>query len=402
MRIPGLEGDTWPSGADELALRAALLDGSRAVGAWEALVREHGPDLTNERLAGANPEAFRLLALVQHNLRPVLPDDARLEPLVTLAKHNWYRTRKIVDSAGPALDRLAAAGIATMVLKGTPLALAYYDNPGLRFLSDVDLMVPYADAARALELLAASGWAPMTVTPRRRALRAGHSQGLHHPEFGTLDLHWRMSMALAVGIAGDGSARDVWRAAEPLEVSGRPTTMPGPEDLLLHVCVHGAWRQSGATARWVADACTIIRRAHDRLDWDRLVAKVAGRQIAMRIRNDMAYLARTFDAPVPERVLVDLHALPVSGRERRTYRAMTREPPTNEYTRRLAVVHGYWLEKMGAAPRWRQVYELPGYLQEVMQLEHLWEVPLELSARLRNELRRRPSRPAPGVARDAP
>jgi hypothetical protein len=390
MRIPGLEGGTWPSGADELALRAALLDGSRAVAAWEALVREHGSDPTNEHLAAANPEAFRLLPLVQHNLRPLLPDDARLEPLVALAKRNWYRTRKIIDSAGPALDRLAAAGIATMVLKGTPLALAYYDSPGLRFLSDVDLMVPYAEAARALDLLRAGGWSPMTVAPSRRVLRSGHSQGLRHPEHGNLDLHWRMSMALVLGSPGDGSAFDVWDDAEPLEVSGRPTTMPGPEDLLLHVCVHGAWRQSGATARWVADACTIVRRAHDRLDWDRFVAKVARRHVAMRIRNDVAYLAREFDVPVPERVLVDLHALPVSGRERRTYRAMTREPPANEYARRFAVVHGYWLEKMGAEPRWRQMYELPGYVQDAMQLEHLWEVPLEISARLRKELHREP------------
>jgi hypothetical protein len=391
VRKPGLDGESWPSGVEELALRAALLAGPAAAVAWDALATALGDDPAGVAVAREHPEVLRLLPLVAHNVTRLAPDDERLAPLTALAKRNWYRTTTIVRSAVPALECLAGAGIRTMVLKGTPLALAYYANPGLRFLSDVDLMVPYADAERALDRLVAAGWRRGTVVPRRRLWRVGHSENLAHPEHGNLDLHWRLSMPLVVESDRDRSEDDVWDAAVPLEVAGHPTLIPGAADLLLHACIHGAWRESGATARWVADACTIVHRATERLDWDRLVAQVARRRVAIRMRNDLAYVATEFGAAVPDAALSALRALPVTPRERRTYLALTREPPANEYAHRLAIVNGYWLEKMGAAPRWRQAYELPGYLQDTLRLEHGWEIPLELTARLRRELGRRRS-----------
>ena len=136
-----------------------------------------------------------------------------------------------------------------MVLKGTPLALEYYDNPGLRFVSDVDVMVPHAAAARSLDLLASEGWQRASAIPRHRLFRARHSENLHHAEYGNLDLHWRLSMPLVVASNGEASEADFWEAAEPVEVSGVPTQMPCPEDLLLHVCVHGACRRCPARRR---------------------------------------------------------------------------------------------------------------------------------------------------------
>ena len=90
---------------------------------------------------------------------------------------------------------------------------------------------------------------------------------------------------------------------------------------------------------------------------------------------------------MPEAALEQLRHLPVSRRERRTYLALTREPPSTALGQRLAVFNGYWLEKTGAIPRWRQVYEFPGHLQDQFGLAHAWEIPIELTARFAREVR---------------
>jgi hypothetical protein len=170
-------------------------------------------------------------------------------------------------------------------------------------------------------------------------------------------------------------------------VAGRATLAPCPADLILHVCVHGAWTLSEATARWVADAVTVIRAAGDRMDWDRLLAQVVRRRVVIGLRNDLTYLAREFGAPVPGVVLERLRDAPVSRREARTHRALTRSVPHGGFRETAGRFRGYWLEKTGALPRWSQLREAPGHLEDHWGLSHVWELPLEAAARLARHLR---------------
>ena len=279
-----------------------------------------------------------------------------------------------------------------MVLKGAPLALRYYEHPSLRFLSDVDVLVPTAAAERSMDLLATAGWRRHSPMPRTRLFRSRHSENLFHDEYGNLDLHWRLSMPLVLAADREHSEEDFWRAAEPLEVAGMETLAPCPADLVLHVCVHGAWSLSEATARWVADAVTVFRSADDRMDWDRFTAQVTRRRVVLGLRNDLTYLAREFGAPIPAVVLERLRRTPVSRRETRTYRGLTRPVPRGGLRETAARFRGYWLEKTGALPRWRQVREAPGHLEDHWGLAHAWEIPFEAVARLVHHLRPRRGR----------
>jgi hypothetical protein len=381
VRKPGLDGSAWPSERQELLLRAALLDRDAAGAAWAELAPDLHPDRPDE-----DPEVLRLLPLVHHNLRRAGITDPHADALGAATRQNWYRTRTVLAGAAPALSCLLAAGVPTMVLKGAPLALGYYAHPSLRFLSDVDVLVPTAAAEPSLDLLTAAGWRRQSPIPRRRLFRARHSENLVHDEHGNLDLHWRLSMPLVLAADRERSEEDFWQAAEPLTVAGVKTLAPCPADLVLHVCVHGAWTLSEATARWVADAMTVIRSTGDRMDWDRLTTQIARRRVVIGLRNDLTYLARDFGAPVPGAVLERLRRAPVSRREARTYRSLTRSLPRGGLRETAGRFRGYWLEKTGALPRWRQVRELPGHLEDHWGLAHAWEIPLEAVARLAGHL----------------
>ncbi len=381
VKKPGLDGHAWPSPIQELALRAGLGDHDAAAAAWVELA----PLIETD--AGRDHEVQRLLPLVGHNLRRVGVVDAPAEALSPMTRRNWYRSRTIIEDAGPALAALAEAEVPTIVLKGTVLAVAYYEHRGLRYLSDVDVLVHHTDADRSFDVLAAAGWARPGQGSRDRLLRVRHSVGLRHDTRSAIDLHWRVSMPLVIQSDLEHSEDDFWDAADPIEIAGIPTAALCPADLILHACVHGAWTSSDGTARWAADAMTVLAVAGDRVDWDRLVRQAELRHVVVLMRNDLAYLAQELDAPVPDWVIDRLRRSPVTRREARMHWTMTRAEVPSGFRASTRRFQGFWSEQTGSLPAWRRLRELPGHLKDSWGLAHAWEIPLEASSRLLRHLR---------------
>src|SRR6202008_4308852 len=103
-------------------------------------------------------ELHRLLPLVHSKLRAAGVADPDLARLRGLPRRTWYENQVALHRVRPGLDQLRAAGIPTLFLKGAPLALEHYGDLGLRPMADIDVLVPWADAPRALDLLEAAGW----------------------------------------------------------------------------------------------------------------------------------------------------------------------------------------------------------------------------------------------------
>jgi len=70
------------------------------------------------------------------------------------------RTATLLSAAARATRALAGAGMAPLVLKGAHLARTLYPEPGLRPMSDVDLLVARQEMPRAVEALSTIGFAP--------------------------------------------------------------------------------------------------------------------------------------------------------------------------------------------------------------------------------------------------
>jgi len=106
--------------------------------------------------------------------------------------------RARLDAAGAAaLEALRDAGLSPVLLKGAALGHLVYEDPYLRPMSDVDLLIPRDALARALEALEAAGFRLPPADHREfweaRELRYGPVTGL---ALGPVDLHLHQALHL--------------------------------------------------------------------------------------------------------------------------------------------------------------------------------------------------------------
>ncbi len=391
MKRAGYLGACWPDPLTESLLRAAVLPPAPAADAWRAL----RPELVLDDLWDA--EIHRLLPQVHANLRAAGVDDPDLQRLKGLRRRTWYDNQITLRKVRPALDVLAAEGIPVLFLKGVPLGLLHYGDLGLRPMADVDVLVPWADAPRALEALHATGWADVGGRSTADLFRRFHGSGLVHPDGGSLDVHWHLGTPLLLPDDEATSTDDFWAAAIPFVAAeqGIDGVTLCPTDMLLHVIAHGLWAGSASTVRWVADARVVIADGVA-IDWDRLRDQAIRRRVAPLIGDALRYLAAVVDAPIPSSVIADLRAARSTARERRLLRALAGPTEGPAVLGGLLHLRSYWAYTRLKWPPMRAARELPDFVADLWGLDHAREVPAAAVRRVIERLRgRHPSPTAP-------
>lgn len=302
----------WPTPGQELLLRAAVIPGRGALEAWQTWKAEH--DLIETEL---DHGSFRLLALVYKNILAQGADEPLMPRLKGIYRYWWCSNQRLFYRAAEVIQGLERAGIPTLVLKGAAASAAYYRDSGVRPMADIDLLVPYRDAAAAVAALGRLGWKP--ARPRVTDLiRYQHSVRMLHVTGEALDLHWHV---LAECVHPDAD-QGFWARAVPVRVLGASSLALGPTDSLLHAVVHGMRWNAEPTIRWVADAMAILNACGDAIDWTILEREACRQRVVLRLRTGLDYLRRRMDAPIPARALAALDAAVPAGVERMEYRVL--------------------------------------------------------------------------------
>jgi hypothetical protein len=363
-------GRYWPSEAQEMLLRAALLCGTEAIDAWRAVRPQFAA------VAGGRASR-RLLPLLGANLRRLGLDDPLAVHWEAIHRETATKNRARFEAGRRFLAALAGAGIPTLVLKGAALVGEGYRDLGLRPMSDVDIAVPTAHVHPALQVLTRAGWSSSRpVTPG--FIRMQHAAALREAGTSTsCDLHWHVYWECCGPHADD----DLWAQSRSLDFEGVRTRALGPADQLLHLCMHASRRANRPQLLWIPDALMVLRAGG--VEWSRLVAQAEGRRFVLRAGAMLTYLERRFAAPIPERVFRQLQALPVSRLERLEFWVGHRRQGI------LGELPSYWCN-------YRRLRDDGGvggplgfarYLQQMWGLPSLREVPGAAVRRVRTRVR---------------
>lgn len=289
------DGYLWPTDSQVQLLRAAT--GRRdtalpAYFAWRDMI-----DLD----AAFDPGAFRLLPLLYVNMQRHGLCDNLMGRLKGTYRMGWCEIQLHLARAKAVLTAFNQRGLRTLLIKGLPLSLRYYDNPAVRPMADLDIVVPHEQVHDAIALLRELGWTegPFTFD---EDIRFHHARQWFHPQGGELDLHWHV-MQECSNAAGDAH---FWDNAQPLDVDGVATLQFSPTDALFHTVIHGVRWNRQPPIRWIADALTIIEVAGPLIDWNAMVQFAKEQRLTHRLALGLGRLRDAFDAPVPADILEQL------------------------------------------------------------------------------------------------
>jgi hypothetical protein len=280
----------WPTVQQDLLLKAALESGQIALDAWTAW----RDTVDYDSLDGGT---LRLAPLLRANLQRLGVDDPLLARMKDAQRLGWYLNAQLMARLKSVLALLTAGGIETILLKGLPLALAYYDDPDLRPIGDLDLMIRHCDWTRATAVLTAAGW--RTDEPATDPVQRGvHADAFKDRTKFELDLH---HSAFHECLEPEQLA-PFWDRSIPLVAGSIASRMFCPADQLLHCLAHGLRANELSSVRWVADAVTILRRQPD-LDWRLLFDETRRLRLGLPVATGLDYLAATFPGLVPDAAL---------------------------------------------------------------------------------------------------
>ena len=298
----------WPTPSQRLLLKVALCRDAEALHAWEAWRADNTLDAADHASFFVWPQLFV-------NLRRLGVTAPEMETLRGIYRYTWCKNQTATRSIMEVFGLLAAEAIPSILLKGAPLMLFHYGDPGARLMNDIDVLVPERDLPAAAAVLSAREWCLTKPLPPTDFLPYVHAASLTHPRWIELDLHWR---ALTVDCPREEEAK-LWDRAVTRAVHGAAVRVPDPTDLLLLTCYHGRKRDEHGTCRWVIDAMMLVEDASAPVAWETLLERAEATGLLAPVRDALTYLRQEFAANVPDEVLQRAWAIPSTARDRTRY-----------------------------------------------------------------------------------
>jgi hypothetical protein len=286
--------DGWPGEQYKFLLQSAFLtESSQVRPIWEQWQSHNSWSRIDHASRAILP------AVLQNLLKHGAYIDSDVRQNIQKQYFNIFmRNQQLFKEASKLIHQLHQAGFKTMLLKGTALALQYYNKLGQRFMSDVDILIPTHQALDGIAYMLELGYKPVSRGPEKFSIdyvTVSHGHEFHHPDGRKIDLHWHVMHECCQ----PDSDTNFWDAAIPINVSGINTHALNPADQLLHTCVHSARFGSSIPLRSLVDVMIILNQSSIDLDWDRLLSQAKKRKLILPVRETLFYVLKYLNANIP-------------------------------------------------------------------------------------------------------
>jgi len=222
---------------------------------------------------------------------------------------NKVRTEQVIlfHRFGALADRLARAGVPTILHKGGALAPLIYDRTEDRPMVDIDVIIRPEDWTRVHEMLLASRYRlpPGEGTDFWR--ENYYNMAVASPEDppASFDLHWSITQEGRYNI----STEDLFQRAVPFTWDGRRLLRMGNEDLLLSLFLHLAYHYFEARLLWLYDMKRLMQAWP--IDWNVLRERADAWGLRTVVALNLSFLAKVFPEAIPPEALGAARSGPV-------------------------------------------------------------------------------------------
>jgi hypothetical protein len=276
--------DLWP-GLTEAARVAAAREIERV--AREVLAGAHAQTLDAARahdayalsIAGHTTGMGPLLARWMEDGRVAARDDVRTQFARQLA-HARRRAARLERELLPVLDAMRARDVMPVALKGLHTAHAYFEEPGVRRMSDVDLLVDVEQRSSAELALRDAGFRVLGTSHwshKQEWIGPGVEDRIFSVELSDERSSWVVELHTSLDRtfhAGAVAHLDALRAATvPFTLAGRQLRAQAPHALLLTLACHCSQELGSSRLLRLVEIIRVVRRETEqgRLDWSELL-----------------------------------------------------------------------------------------------------------------------------------
>ena len=242
----------------------------------------------------------------------------------------WVKNQRLLASAREALRLLEGNDIPVLLVKGIPLVLDTYRDMGARFMGDADLFIHPRNAKKAVALMQQHEWRfanPYTPLPQyfsdesfprlAKEVTFANDKGVE------LDVHWRL-LELFDDTEEALSFELLWKRSVEVVHPTITYRVVAPDDLLMHVIVHGGEANPHRTLRWVSDAVAIMS-AHE-INWERFTDTAARGGWNVDVSTAFLFLKQHGFLKLPEKIEESLCSLPYTHTQYARYRKRATTP----------------------------------------------------------------------------
>ncbi len=196
-------------------------------------------------------------------------------------------------------NRLKAARIEVIPLKGVVLATTVYPDPGLRPFSDIDLLIHKSDLAAAKRLLLDEGYCAVPV------LRNGFAEDYTNtvsfvreaPGFPiVIEVHWHLVYFptyvpfLKIG--------EFWATAQAGRINDCEMLTLRPEYHLVQLCLH-YYLHAACYLIWLIDIALFINRNRPVIDWTEVMRVARRFRIEEAVTEVLGAVSSAFGVAIP-------------------------------------------------------------------------------------------------------
>ncbi len=272
--------------------------------AWEHLLvraRDAGlSGLLRERLLGAGH---------------VVPAEV-LNKLDMETAHTAAANRCILGNLERIATAAADAGIDVLALKGGALLLSLYDDPGLRPMCDIDLLIRGESAEAFDRLLVGMGYdrgvnlLRSDFYPRYHYEREYLGGG---PRPVRLDVHVRPWRPLRYGRIVPDDA--LWDECETRPLGNASVRMPSATYMAMHLVCHAAFH-GAERLLWLADVHRFVTSKRDAIDWVLLEERLRAWNLTHAAWFGLARTEEAFGPSIPDEFRDALASIRPAWRDR--------------------------------------------------------------------------------------
>lgn len=345
-------------------VQATLTKNAEALLPWEKWK-------TTVDIADIDFDSYRILPHLYRNLSRLAVDESQLARLKGVYRHTWCKNRMTFQKLDTIVRALMAKDVQCLLLGDTAMIPLYYQDYGIQSLDRLDLLVPFAQAATAMECLHELEWTSWVENPN--ITRANQDATVFMDSDGEqCKLHWHVLPECPQAETND----DLWRLADPAKLNGLWVYTLAPTDHLLRQLLEKPAIDSNLSLQWMVNTTNLACSPESSIDWHRLMELGHKYGLLLPIKERIMQLATLPEATFPQSVLTSFSEIKFSPLERLAYQAIYL--PTTKRDGVLVRLSIHWCQYRRLKEPQNVLQNLMGfaqYLQQSWSIDHLWKVP---------------------------